>query len=235
MASIERRERNGAVQWRAHYRTPAGTQRNKTFDRKGDAERFLASVESAKNAGSFVDPALAKVTRGGVGRDVAGRPGPPQAVHATYAVRRASSARTSSRRGDASGSPTSRTPTCRPGSPSCPRRRSPATVRKVHRVLSLILDLAVRDGRLARNVAEKINLPRPVRSEQRHLTISQVEDAGHASAATPSDVQQAPAAAERELRALPARRPVPRLHRRPVRRDGRAARRPPRPESAAAP
>jgi integrase len=53
--------------------------------------------------------------------------------------------------------------------------RSPASVRKVHRTLSLILDLAVRDGRLGRNVAEKINLPRPVRKEQRHLTISQVE------------------------------------------------------------
>jgi integrase len=54
-------------------------------------------------------------------------------------------------------------------------RRSPSTVRKIHRVLSLILDLAVRDGRLSRNVAEKINLPRPVRSEQRYLTIEQVE------------------------------------------------------------
>ena len=58
---------------------------------------------------------------------------------------------------------------------SLSRTRSPSTVRKVHRVLSLVLDLAVRDGRLARNVAEKINLPRPVKEEQRHLTIDQVE------------------------------------------------------------
>ena len=50
------------------------------------------------------------------------------------------------------------------------RTHSPATVRKIHRVLSLILDLAVQDGRLARNVAEKINLPRPVKHEQRYLT-----------------------------------------------------------------
>ena len=53
--------------------------------------------------------------------------------------------------------------------------RSPSTVRKIHWTLSLILDLAVRDGRLGRNVAEKINLTRPVRKEQRHLTISKVE------------------------------------------------------------
>jgi hypothetical protein len=62
--------------------------------------------------------------------------------------------------------------------------RSPSTVRKVHQVLSLILDPAVRDGRLARNVAEKINLPRPVRHDQRHLTVTQVE-AWPPSAATP--------------------------------------------------
>ena len=70
--------------------------------------------------------------------------------------------------------------------------RSPATVRKVHRMLSLILDLAVRDGRLGRNVAEKINLPRPVRNEQRHLTITQVEALAH-ECGYPSNVQQAPA------------------------------------------
>ncbi len=64
MASIERRERAGKAVWRAHYRSPAGRQRNKTFARKIDAERFLASIESAKNIGSFVDPALSKITVG---------------------------------------------------------------------------------------------------------------------------------------------------------------------------
>lgn len=48
-----------------------------------------------------------------------------------------------------------------------------------------MLDLAVRDGRLPRNVAERINLPRPVRVEQRFLTIAQVEalaiECGHPS------------------------------------------------------
>jgi hypothetical protein len=42
----------------------AGAQRNKTFARKVDAERFLAGVESAKVIGTYVDPALAKVTVG---------------------------------------------------------------------------------------------------------------------------------------------------------------------------
>lgn len=64
MASIEKRARDGQTAWRAHYRTPAGVQRNKTFARKVDAERFLASVESAKVTGTYVDPALSKVTVG---------------------------------------------------------------------------------------------------------------------------------------------------------------------------
>ena len=64
MASIEKRVRDGQVSWRAHYRTPAGAQRNKTFRRKVDAERFIASVESAKLTGTYVDPALSKVTVG---------------------------------------------------------------------------------------------------------------------------------------------------------------------------
>jgi hypothetical protein len=47
MASIEKRpRRDGRTSWRAHYRTPSGEQRNKTFDRKVDAERLLATVEN---------------------------------------------------------------------------------------------------------------------------------------------------------------------------------------------
>jgi hypothetical protein len=64
MASIEKRVRNGQTTWRAHYRTPAGAQRNQTFTRRVDAERFLAGVESAKVMGAFVDPALSQVTVG---------------------------------------------------------------------------------------------------------------------------------------------------------------------------
>src|SRR4051794_38299485 len=64
MSSIEKRLRNGRAMWRAHYRTPDGKQRNKTFPRKIDAERFLTTVESAKITGSFSDPALARLTMG---------------------------------------------------------------------------------------------------------------------------------------------------------------------------
>jgi integrase len=53
---------------------------------------------------------------------------------------------------------------------------APATVHKIHRVLSLVLDMAVRDGRLARNMATGVNLPRAVKYEHRYLTHEEVED-----------------------------------------------------------
>ena len=174
MPSIERRQRAGKPVWRAHYRTPTGLQRNRTFNRKVDAERFLATIGAAKVAGTYVDPALARITVGewaeiwltaqahlrattreryaGILRE--------HIVPAWGAVRLANVSHAAVQ---AWVSELATPP------------RAPSTVRKIHRVLSLILDLAVRDGRLSRHVAEKINLPRPVRSEQRYLTMQQVE------------------------------------------------------------
>lgn len=81
MVSIEKRVRDGQTSWRAHYRTPAGSQRNKTLARKIDAERFLAGVESAKVIGTYVDAALAKGDLRRVGATLAGQAGTPQAHH----------------------------------------------------------------------------------------------------------------------------------------------------------
>ena len=77
------------------------------------------------------------------------------------------------------------------------KTRSPATVRKVHRVLSLILDMAIKDGRLARNVATGVNLPRPSKEEHCFLTHAQV-DALAAACARPTDVSKHRRIDERE-------------------------------------
>lgn len=50
-----------------------------------------------------------------------------------------------------------------------------STVRQVHRVFSLMLDLAVRDGRLPRNPATGVRLPRAAKGEPVFLTHAQVE------------------------------------------------------------
>jgi integrase len=69
------------------------------------------------------------------------------------------------------------------------KSRAPATVRKVHRVLSLILASAVKDGRLVRNPAVGVNLPRVVKAEQRYLTHEQVAALADACV-TPSELSK---------------------------------------------
>jgi integrase len=174
MASIEKRLRDGQTSWRAHYRTPAGAQRNKTFARKLDAERFLAGVESAKVIGTYVDPALARVAVGvWAQRWLDGQAHLKPTTRSRYegVLRkhiqpkwdRVKLANVS--HGDVQAWVS-----------ELARGHSPATVHKIHRVLSLVLDMAVKDGRLARNVATGVNLPRAGRHEHRYLTHDQVED-----------------------------------------------------------
>jgi integrase len=174
MASIEKRVRDGQTTWRAHYRTPSGAQRNKTFRRKVDAERFLSSVESAKVTGSYVDPALAKVTVGEWAETwSAGQAHLKPTTRSRYdgIIRkhihpkwdRVKLANVS--HGDVQAWVT-----------ELAKGHSPATVHKIHRVLSLVLDMAVKDGRLARNVASGVNLPRVRKHEHRYLTHEQVDD-----------------------------------------------------------
>jgi site-specific recombinase XerD len=51
---------------------------------------------------------------------------------------------------------------------------SGSTIRQAHRVFSLLLALAVRDGRLTRNPAEGVKLPRANKVEKTFLTHEQV-------------------------------------------------------------
>jgi len=67
-------------------------------------------------------------------------------------------------------------------------------------VLSLILNMAVKDGRLARNVATGANLPRLTKEEQRFLTHAQVEALAKACA-RPADVSEHRRLDERENQA----------------------------------
>ncbi len=59
MSHIERR---ADKRYRARYRGPDNRERSKTFTRKIDAERFLAAVEHSKSIGSYIDPALGRLS-----------------------------------------------------------------------------------------------------------------------------------------------------------------------------
>jgi integrase len=172
MASIERRTRNGGTVWRAHYRTPDGGQRNKTFSRKIDAERFLTMVESAKLRGSFSDPALARLTTGEwSARWLAGQAHLKPSTRERYAgiLREHVDPKWGKvRLADV------RHVDVQVWVSELAERRSASTARKAHRVLSLVLALAVRDNRLARNPAEGVSLPREVLQDRRYLSHGEV-------------------------------------------------------------
>ena len=181
MASIEKRTRNGRTRWYTRYRDPSGKQCTRTFDRKVDAQRHLTSVESAKQVGVYIDPSRAKVTMGEWSkRWLAGTAHLKPSTRERYeGILRAHIL------------PRWRTTNLDNISHSAvqawvtelSKELQPATVRKVHRVLSLILTLAVKDGRLVRNSATDINLPRVRSTEQRYLTHEQVHALARAAAA----------------------------------------------------
>ena len=137
MASIEKRPRqDGRASWRAHYRTPSGEQRNKTFDRKAALRRRSARAAStvghrALRTGSTTRPTSSRQPTSGM---------------------RGSSASTSDPKWDPVKFANVSHADVQKWVTALSKARSPATVRKVHRVLSLISNMAVKDGRLARNV-----------------------------------------------------------------------------------
>jgi integrase len=54
-------DRRPSGRWRARYRDPEGRERSQTFDRKGDAERFLQRNGADLQRGEWIDPALRRV------------------------------------------------------------------------------------------------------------------------------------------------------------------------------
>lgn len=177
MGNIQKRD-NG--KWRARYRDPSGRERARHFPRKIDAERWLTAMENTKHRGEWIDPALARITVGDWSvRWLQGQSQLKRATRARYAnIIRVQIL------------------------PEWERHRLAAithadvvawvaklqadgyaasTIRQVHRVFSLMLDLAVRDGRLPRNPATGVRLPRATKGEPVFLTALQVEQLARAA------------------------------------------------------
>jgi len=122
-----------------------------------DAERFLANIESAKNTSSFVDPGLSKITLGEWAEIWLARQAHlKESSRKRYAgILREHIIPVWGKLPLANGSHAD----VQAWVTQLAARRSAATTKKAHRVFSLILDLAVRGGRLPRNVAQKIDQP----------------------------------------------------------------------------
>ncbi len=173
MSSIEKRTRGGNVTWQARWRDPDGRQRKRSFTKRSDADRYLTGVEHSVIVGAYVDPGRSRVTVGAWAQQWLD--GQVQ-LKASTRYRYESLLR------------------CQvlPSWETVPLAKvthagvgtwvarlsaaglSPATVRQAYRVLSLVLALAVRDGRLSRNPADGVRLPRIVTSRKRFLTHEQV-------------------------------------------------------------
>jgi integrase len=168
--------------WRARYRDVAGREHARHFDRKVDAERWLASVKTAMTRGEWIDPALSRVTVGEwAARWLKNQVQLKPSTRHRYAILLRMQVLPVWER-----VPLSAVAHADVG--EWVRRMSqaglaPSTVRQAHRVFSLLLSLAVRDGRLTRNVAVGVRLPRVGRSEKIFLTHAQV--AALAAAAEP--------------------------------------------------
>lgn len=59
----------GSGRWQARYIAAGGSERAKNFDRKIDAERFIAAVETDKLRGEWVDPRRGRVRFGDYAQD----------------------------------------------------------------------------------------------------------------------------------------------------------------------
>jgi integrase len=182
MANIHKRPDG---RWRARYRDAHGAEHARHFSRRVDAQAWLDTVTTAVQTGMYVDPAKAKITVGEwTKRWQAGQAHLKPSTCERYAgiVREHVEPRWSQvMLLDVSHADVQAWIT------QLSRRRSSATVRKIHRVFSLILKMAVQDGRLARNPTDAINLPRVVGKEHRYLTHDQVDALANACATPPPD------------------------------------------------
>ena len=173
---------DGSARYRARYRDPGGRQHERRFVRKVDAQRWLDEATSALVTQTWTAPERGRVTvadwadrwlasQTGVKPSTLYRYGnllrthvlPTWGKHRLADVTHADVAVWVAKllaQGSAAG-----------------------TVRQAHRVFSLLLGLAVRDGRIPRNPAERVPLPRVIRSEPRFLTHNEVERLADAAGA----------------------------------------------------
>ena len=166
-------ERRGSS-WRARYRGPDGRERNKTFQRKSDAERWLTLQRSLMAQGDWTDPAQGRITFGDYAEAwLASRADlKPKTCHQYQWLMSQHIM------------PTWRTVplakitfedlTCWVARLSVASWLGPSGIRQCVFVVSAALDHAVRGGRIRSSPARGLGLPRPKRRDYVYLTHGQV-------------------------------------------------------------
>jgi integrase len=169
--SVERRPNH---KWRARVYDASGKQIARHFDRKSDAERWEAAAKASIARGDWIDPARARITVGvWAAQWMAAQVQLKPTTRARYEVALRRQILPTWR--DAALSAVSYAEVAAWVQRLTASGLAPATVRYAHRVLSLVLDHAMRDGRLSRNPASGVRLPRIVREEPVFLDHDQVD------------------------------------------------------------
>lgn len=173
VASVEKRVRDdGKVTWLARYRDPDGAQRKRSFEKRGEADKFLIRVEGRILDGSYIDPARSQMTLGEWAAPwMAGRAHLKPSTLASYTSLLAT--RVLPRWGTV---PLARITHSGVVAWMAAMRGevSASRTRQAYHLLTSMLDDAVRDQRLARNPAAGVDLPRLPMSDRRYLTHDEV-------------------------------------------------------------
>ena len=158
MASVAKDARDG--RWLARWRDPGGRQRKRSFDRKVDAQRWLDQMRADMHRGQYIDPRAGSVRlrevatawAGGLAHLKESTAVRYRGIVATHVLPAFGDWQLDQvRRSDVQAWVDQLT---RAG-------LSPGSVRQCHRVLSLLLDTAVDDNRIARNPAQRCEAATP--------------------------------------------------------------------------
>jgi integrase len=169
--SVERRPNH---KWRVRVYDASGKQVARHFDRKSDAERWEAAAKASIARGDWIDPARARITVGvWAAQWMAAQVQLKPTTRVRYEVALRRQILPTWR--DSALSAVSYAEVAAWVQRLTASGLAPATVRYAHRVLSLVLDHATRDGRLSRNPASGVRLPRIVREEPVFLDHDQVD------------------------------------------------------------
>jgi integrase len=160
--------------WRARYRDPSHREHARHFERKVDADRWLAVMEVSISRGEWLDPADGKVRVGDwAAQWLAGQVQLKPSTFARYELILHKQVLPTWEK-----VPLSKVTFADVGvwvQELSASHLSAASVRQAHRVFSLLLDHAVHDGRLARNPAKGVRLPRVSPAHMVFLTHEQVD------------------------------------------------------------
>ena len=169
--------------WRALYRDNDGKQRSKSFDRKADAAKFLATVEADKLRGTYIDPRAGQITLNEYAETW-------MAAQVWRDSTRAMARTTLDKHiGPALGNrqlaTITRTDVQGFVSTLGAKGLAPGTIKAIYTRLVSILTAAVHDGKIIRSPAIKIQLPKPIKTAASQVLALDLDDVRNIAEAAP--------------------------------------------------